>query len=258
MTDAGARGRFVWYDLMTSDSQKAVPFYTKVIGWGTQEWEGMPYTMWTANGRPIGGVGKLEGPPGTPPHWLAYVAVPDVDAAAKQVDSLGGRTIVKPQDIPSVGRYAVHADPFGAVFATFKPSSPDSSPTGDDEKNPKIGEFSWHELMTTDYGKAFAFYQTMFGWDKIVEHDMGPMGIYMIFGRNGVQLGGMFNKPADMPAPPNWLHYIRVDSADRVADVVKSAGGTVMNGPMEVPGGDRIAQCMDPQDAAFAIHAKKA
>jgi len=67
----------------------------------------------------------------------------------------------------------------------------------------------------------------------------------------------MFNKPPEMKMPPNWLQYIRVDSADRVADAVKANGGMVLNGPMDVPGGDRIAQCMDPQGAAFAIHSTK-
>ena len=91
MTDAGSRGRFVWYDLMTTDPKPAEAFYTKVIGWGTQEFEGMPYTMWTANGRSVGGVGTLKAAAGTPPHWLAYVAVPDVDATAKEIESRGGK-----------------------------------------------------------------------------------------------------------------------------------------------------------------------
>ena len=56
--------------------------------------------------------------------------------------------------------------------------------------------------------------------------------------------------------PPNWLSYIRVDAVKPVADQVAQLGGTVINGPMEVPGGDWIAQCIDPQGAAFALHAK--
>jgi hypothetical protein len=257
MSDAGNRGRFVWYDLMTPDPKKAEPFYTKVIGWGTQEMEGMPYTMWVANGTPIGGVTQLNAASGAPPHWLAYVEVPDVDATIKQIESLGGTAIVKPTDIPTVGRFAVFADPAGAVLALFAPV-PSASGTAGDEKNPKVGEFSWHELLTLDYKKALDFYRAIFGWEMLQEHDMGPMGVYLIYGRHGIQLGGMFNKTADMPMPPHFLHYIRVDNADRVADAVKSNGGTVLNGPMDVPGGDRIAQCMDPQGAAFAIHAKKA
>jgi predicted enzyme related to lactoylglutathione lyase len=110
--------------------------------------------------------------------------------------------------------------------------------------------------MTTDYDTAFRFYQALFGWELISDNDMGPLGVYRIFGRNSLPLGGMFNTPPNVPAPPNWLPYIHVDSADRVADLVTANGGTILNGPMEVPGGDRIAQCMDPQGAAFALHSR--
>lgn len=251
---ADDRGRFVWYDLMTSDPTKAEAFYTKVMGWGTQPFEGMPYTMWTRDGAPIGGVGQVK-PPTMPPHWIAYVAVPNVDAAVTQAEGLGGRTIVPGTDVPTVGRFAVLADPQGAVFSVFTPVDGAHGPGP--EADPKIGQFSWHELATTDYKKAFAFYQAMFGWQQTAEHDMGPMGMYFIFGRNGRELGGMFNLTADMKMPPNWTVYVRVDSADAAAARVKANGGQVLNGPMDVPGGDRIAQCMDPQGAVFAVHAKK-
>lgn len=250
---ADDRGRFVWYDLMTSDPKKAEAFYTKVMGWGTQPFEGMPYTMWTRDGAPIGGVGQVE-PPTMPPHWIAYVAVPNVDAAVTQAEGLGGQTIVPGTDIPTVGRFAVLADPQGAVFSVFTPN--DGSQGPGPEADPKIGQFSWHELTTTDHKNAFAFYQAMFGWEKTGEHDMGPMGMYFIFGRNGRELGGMFNLTADMKMPPNWTLYVRVDSADAAVERVKANGGQLLNGPMEVPGGDRIAQCMDPQGAAFAVHSK--
>src|SRR3982751_260873 len=115
MSDS-ARGRFVWYDLKTPDPAGAQTFYTKVAGWGTQPWPDLNYTMFTANGVPIGGIV----PPGAasdtgPPSWLAYITVTDVDAAVKQGASLGGRTLMPGTDIPSVGRFAVLADPQGAV-----------------------------------------------------------------------------------------------------------------------------------------------
>jgi predicted enzyme related to lactoylglutathione lyase len=175
-----------------------------------------------------------------------------VDATVKQAESLGATIHHKPTDIPTVGRFAVLADPQGAFFAVFTP--PGNAPGH--EGMPNVGEFSWHELATTDYAAAFGFYQALFGWEKIAEHDMGPMGIYFLFGRNGQQLGGMFNKPPEMPFPPNWLQYIQVDSADSAADRVKANGGQVLNGPMDVPGGDRIAQCLDPQGGAFAVHSR--
>jgi predicted enzyme related to lactoylglutathione lyase len=251
MTDAGTRGRFVWYDLMTRDQKSAEEFYTGVLGWGTQAWDGMPYTMWTANGTPIGGIMPMPEAAGAPPHWLAYISVPDVDATVDQATSLGARTLVPAKDIPAVGRFAVLADPQGAAFAVFTPLN-----AAGDEAAAAIGEFSWHELATTDYAKAFAFYEAIFGWHKQAEHDMGPMGIYLLFSRNGRELGGMFTMAPGMQMPPNWLQYVRVDSADAAVERVKSRGGNVLNGPMDVPGGDRIAQCLDPQGAAFAIHSR--
>jgi predicted enzyme related to lactoylglutathione lyase len=67
----------------------------------------------------------------------------------------------------------------------------------------------------------------------------------------------MFTKSADMPMPPNWLLYANVPgTADAAADRAKAAGAQIFLGPMDVPGGDRIAAMMDPQGAAFAVHSK--
>jgi hypothetical protein len=246
------RGRFVWHELMTPDPGAAQGFYTAVAGWGTQPF-GDAYTMWTAGSTPIGGVMALPDPT-APIGWLAYISVPDVQAAAAQLQSLGGRIIKAPAVIPNVGTFAIVTDPQGAMFCLF--TSADSRPVAD--APPQVGEFSWHELATTDWRAAWSFYERMFGWEKRVEHDMGPMGIYMLFGVGGQESGGMFNKPAEMLGPPAWMHYVRVDSADAAADRVKARGGTVINGPMDVPGGDRIAQCLDPQGAMFAVHSKGA
>jgi predicted enzyme related to lactoylglutathione lyase len=69
--------------------------------------------------------------------------------------------------------------------------------------------------------------------------------------------GGMYTTPPSPPMPPSWLYYIHVGSADAAAAMVESLGGQVLNGPMEVPGGGRIAQCMDPQGGMFAVHSAK-
>jgi predicted enzyme related to lactoylglutathione lyase len=251
MSEVKSRGRFVWFDLMTTDPKAAQAFYSAVAGWGTQPWDGpMPYTMWTNEGQPLGGVMELQ-EPGTPPHWLAYIATPNVDATVKEAESLGARVLVPPSDIPNVGRYSVVADPQGAVFAPFTGQAP--GPEGP----PKVGEFSWHELATHDSPAAFRFYERLFGWEKTVSADMGELGMYHMYGRNGQELGGMFNKLPMMPGPPAWLYYIMVDDIQRGIDTVKANGGQVLIGPHEVPGGDLIAQCLDPQGAAFALHARK-
>src|SRR5256886_13156048 len=116
---------------------------------------------------------------GTPPAWLSYVGVPDVDATVRQATSLGARTYAGPQDIP-VGRFAVLADPQGATFGLYKPSQ--QPVRGNDAA---IGDFSWHELATTDYKAAWAFYRALFGWEPRESIDMGPDGTYWEFGLAG-------------------------------------------------------------------------
>ncbi len=257
MSGTESRGRFVWYDLLTTDPKSATTFYTKLIGWGTTQWEGseFPYTMWTIGEDSIGGIMELPDEvkaAGAPPHWLAYVAVPDVDATVKQAKKLGAKVHKEATDIPTVGRFAVLADPQGAVFAIF---TAEAEPPGH-EGPPKKGEFSWHELATTDHEAAFDFYNSIFGWDKTDSMDMGEAGIYQMYGRKGMPLGGMFNKTPDMPGPPFWLFYTLVDDVHKAVETVKKMGGKVLNGPMEVPGGDFIVQCLDPQGAPFALHSR--
>jgi predicted enzyme related to lactoylglutathione lyase len=258
MAAEASHGRFTWYDCMTTDPAAAQSFYTELIGWGTQEWEGgsMPYTMWTNKGTPMGGLMELPeeaAKQGAPPHWLAYVATPDLEATVSRAQELGAKVYVPPTEIPDSGAFSVLADPQGAVFAVY------SSPQEPGPERPaEIGEVSWHELATTDHEGAFGFYSELFGWSETDRMDMGEMGIYQMFGRGQWPLGGMFNKPAEMPGPPFWLYYIKVDDVDQTVEKVKQLGGQVLNGPMDVPGGDRVVQCLDPQGAAFALHSGSA
>ncbi len=84
---------------------------------------------------------------------------------------------------------------------------------------------------------------------------MGPMGMYLVFGRNGRQLGGIFDKGAEgRPGSAYWLGYVSVTDLEGTVERAKAARGSVLAGPMDVPGGDRIAQLMDPHGAFFALH----
>jgi predicted enzyme related to lactoylglutathione lyase len=248
------RGRFVWYELMTTDPEGAQAFYTKVAEWGTQAFgdAGTPYTMWVGNGHPIGGVMNLPEEAqkmGAPSHWLGYIGTPDVDAATRQAEKMGATVYVQPTDIPTVGRFSLLADPQGATIAFFRGLTEMPPPEG----APGVGEMGWNELATTDLKGAWTFYSELFGWQVAQDMDMGPGGIYRLFGPGGQMTGGMYTKPAEMPAPSHWLYYINVKDLDAAMGRVKAEGGQILNGPMDVPGG-RVAQCMDPQGAAFALH----
>ena len=254
MADVKSRGRFVWYELMTTDLEKAQAFYTKVVGWGTQAWPGpQPYTMWTADGAPLGGLMKQPQEEKAPPHWLAYISTPDVDATTKQAQSLGATVLLKPTPIPQRREtFSVLADP-GRRVRAFRADGRDAEPQGP----PPAGQFSWHELMTTDYKAAFAFYNALFGWGRTPSTIWAPWASTSCSAAMDINSAGCSTRPPSVPAPPNWLQYVAVDSADRAAERVTANGGTIMNGPMDVPGGDRIAQCMDPQGAAFAVHSRQ-
>jgi uncharacterized protein len=248
-----SQGRFVWYDLITSDVNGAIEFYEDVIGWGTHPF-GESYVMWTAGETPVGGVTTLhhdQKPTGSTPHWMAHVTADDVDALTKKAASLGAKTLAPPEDIPTVGRFSVIADPQGAVIALF--TSKDRTTARPAE--PTTRYFSWNELMADDPEAALRFYSQLFGWQK-TDAVESPLGTYQMYGKGGRTFGGMGKRPKDYPAPPHWLYYVKVDDLDAALERVKKGGGQVMHGPMEVPGGDRVAQCMDPQRAAFALHGK--
>jgi predicted enzyme related to lactoylglutathione lyase len=248
---AEAQGSFVWHELATNDMKAAERFYTKVVGWGAQPYEQSdePYTMWTAAEVPQGGLMTLSetaSANGARPMWLTYVSVPDVDRAVQKIQSLGGKLHYGPQDIPNVGRFAVVADPQGAHLAVFSPKGDPMPPSASG-----AGTFSWHELTTTDTNAAWRFYSEMFGWQKTDAMDLENGEVYQMFGVGGPSMGGMTK---DAGAPPSWLPFAVVADLDASAKQAQASGGKVVLGPMEVPGGDRIAVVGDPQGAVLGLH----
>ena len=251
-------GRFIWYELATSDVAGAKAFYPGLMGWDVDETSGaaMDYTIVGPGGVGVGGIAKLQADmaaAGVPPHWLGYVAVDDVDAAAAKVTALGGAVQVGPMDIPGIGRFAVIADPTGAAIAVMTPVPPQTP-------RPQLGldapgNVGWHELYAGDLEKAFAFYAALFGWKKDSDMDMGPMGVYRVFDEGEHKEmgdGGMMTKAPHMPVS-SWNFYFNVDSIKAACERVKAEGGKVLNGPMQVPGGSWIIQGQDPQGAMFSL-----
>ncbi len=118
-------------------------------------------------------------------------------------------------------------DPQGALFAVS------SQEQRSRYKDPQIGDFSWHELLTSNWQTAFDFYAKLFGWEKMEAMDMGPQGTYQIFGTGGHQLGGMFNPGPLPPGGPLWIPYVH--GAPTRGARLKSAkenGATIAHGPV--------------------------
>ncbi len=250
-----SHGRFIWYELMTSDTAGAKAFYGAIMGWDMDEMPmpGMTYTV-VGPGQGMGGIMAIPEQAkamGVPPNWTGYVAVDDVDASVAQVASLGGAVLVPPTDIPDIGRFAVIADPAGAAIAIMTPTERTTAPPRPAQRG-AMGHASWRELYAGDPGSSFGFYESLFGWTKDDALDMGPMGTYQLFANNEGVVGGMMKKPEQVPVAC-WSYYFQVGDIDRSAEQVKAAGGQIFMGPMEVPGGDWIIQGQDPQGAMFAL-----
>jgi hypothetical protein len=250
MAQPNVHGRFVWQELIVQDTAAATAFYSKVVGWRTQVAPAMPdYTMFTAGSDGIGGMPRPSGGAGVAAHWLPYIGAQDVDETAAAAVRLGGKLIKAPFDLPNGGRVAQVTDPQGAAFGLYHSTQPGPAPS----KTPGPGHFSWQELATTDYEAAFVFYRELFGWQVIDRHNMGPSMVYLVFGWDGVPRGGLY-KSTKPGSGAYWLPYIDVNDIDAVVATVPKAGGRVVQGPVAVPGGGRIAQLLDPGGALIAVY----
>ncbi|WP_173934605.1 VOC family protein [Chelativorans sp. Marseille-P2723] len=256
-------GNPCWYELGTSDLDGAADFYQKVLGWRVEDsgMEGFDYRLAKAEDDMVAGmmsnISQVENPP---PNWLIYFAVDDCDKSADEVKDAGGKILKEPDDIPNTGRYAVVADPQGAVFGILQPDMSRMSEEdiakaeagGGAFNQKKSGHGNWHELMSTDSEAGLAFYSALFGWTNGQAMDMGEMGTYQLFRYRDNDIGGMMglgNAPQ-----PLWLPYFGVNGAvTETVEAIKASGGKIHHGPAEVPGPAYIALAQDPQGAWFAV-----
>lgn len=115
-----AIGHCGWNELVTSDQDAALDFYTKLFGW--QKGDAMPmgdmgdYRFINHGGEMIGAVmNRPKDAP--PPRWNYYFRVPGIDAAAEKIRTNKGQVTFGPMEVPG-GDWVVSAiDPQGAAFA---------------------------------------------------------------------------------------------------------------------------------------------
>jgi predicted enzyme related to lactoylglutathione lyase len=185
---------------------------------------------------------------GAPPHWLGYVGVNDIDAAADLVERLDGTVYVPPTEISDTSRFCLFADPQTATLGMMESIGSERMQPPDISAPGRVG---WHELLAADAKKALGFYGELFDWQK-ADADIGATGTYQRFSAGGQTIGGILTKPPTMPVP-YWLYYFNVADIDAAAEQVTAAGGEILEGPFQSPGGRWIVQCADPQGAIFAL-----
>lgn len=254
-------GSYIWYELMTPDPAAAKAFYDKVVGWdmGTESVApGIEYRMIKrSDGGMAGGVLTLTEDMianGASPAWLGYIYSADVDASVKAMTADGASVLMPPWDQPGVGRLALVADPTGAPFYLMDPLPPEGSPdaTSDVFSVDEAQHVRWNELTTTDQDRAVEFYTRHLGWTQEGSMPMGEFGDYKFIQCDGVGIGAIMRK---MPQSPSsqWVSYVGVDDIDRAGSAITDGGGSVVNGPMEIPGGEYALVGLDPQGAVFGL-----
>ena len=254
------RGKYIWYELMTTDAEGAKAFYDAVVGWniGDPSPEFQGYRMINrSDGGFAGGVLPINDEMkshGARPGWLGYIYVEDVDRSVAAIEKDGGKTWMAGTDIPNVGRIALVTDPQDAPFYVMKPIPPSGDPNAQSDvfSVDQPQHVRWNELSTTDPDAAIDFYRRHFGWGQEGDMDMGEMGKYRFIQSGSTTIGAVMRKPPQLPVS-TWTYYIGVDDIDRAIEAVKAAGGTILHGPNEIPGGEFALNAMDPQGASFGL-----
>ena len=247
-----APGTPCWVDLATPDLDAAEKFYGPLFGWEIPELPNSAemggYRRAKLNGRDVAGAMPLM-QEGQPPAWSTYISVDDADVIGRAIQENGGTMVAEPMDVATYGRLAIFTDPEGAFFGIWEPADFAGA-----ELVNEPGTFGWNELGTRDPAAAKQFYGAVFGWE-FDEEPSDRVGTYTIAKVGDAMVAGMIDMNAlEMPAeiPANWLVYFIVTDADAALDEIRSGGGSVMNGPIDIPPG-RFAVVADPFGAAFAV-----
>ncbi len=240
-----------WVELGTPDIEATEAFYAGLFGWEIPEQPNSAqlggYRRAKKGGKDVAGVAPLM-QEGQPPAWSTYVSVADAAATMAAVGEAGGQVIVEPMDVMDLGKMAVFSDPTGAVCGIWQPGTFAGA-----ELVNEPGAFAWNELGTRDPGAAKEFYAAVFGWG-FRDSDMGEMGTYTEWLSGEDSIGGMMDVSGRLPdaIPAHWLVYFAVENTDAALETVKSGGGGVSFGPIDIPAG-RFAIVTDPHGAAFAV-----
>lgn len=244
----------IWYELLAADPDAAARFYEDTLGWrvGAAMSPDMDYRLIdTADGQ-VGGVIRLTpelAAGGARPGWFFYVGVDDVDATVAKVEALGGAVHLPARSIEGVGRFALLADPQGIPFYVMRGATDAASHAWQAQG---MGKCGWNELTTSDQPAALAFYAEVFGWTYPDRMSMGELGDYVFIKAGGETIGAIMPRPAEAPGIA-WNFYFRASDIDAAAAQVFDGSGTVLEGPMDVPGDERVLVASDPGGAMFGI-----
>jgi uncharacterized protein len=246
-----------WVEALHDDPRAAGAFYGSLFGWALVSSEPEPgedeYLVARLRGRDVAGIGTLpRSGNGMAPAWVTHVRVQNAEAAVEAVKAAGGEVLDGPIDAAPAGRFAVLADPTGAVFCAWQAEIRDGA-----ELINEPGAWAMSALQTTAPARAAEFYGAVFGW---APEPFGPIHLFRLPG----YVGGTPDQPVprdvvavmvplgDAGAGSRWDVDFWVQDADATAAHAVELGGRVVMPPHDRPP-FRSAVLADPGGAAFSI-----
>lgn len=227
--------RFFHYTLRTTDVPAARAFYAAVLG--DVEADIVPLHE-QALAR------------GARPHWLGFIEVSDVDAAALAFTARGASPLGPKWTNPQGLQAVVTRDPGGALLALA------NAPPSAKLPHPEV---VWHQLNTTDVERVKTSYAEVLGWEYKPDFELAGIGPLHPFAwaPGGPVVGSMSDIAQRPGVHTHWLFHFRVPRLEPALEAVRAGGGLALP-PLTLPNGDRVAACDDGQGAAFALFEQRA
>ena len=240
-------GKFVWFDLFTTDIELAASFYEGLFGWKFTQVSSQNHQLLTisSNGVPIGNIVQRK-KTGVGSKWLSYLSVADYENALETITRAHGKVLHNIGDLPDRGKVAVVADDQEATFAVIKSSTGDPA-----DETLVANQWADCELWTKNVNTAQLFYR------QLVQYEPQTIQLtdnitYTRLIRDGFQRGGIVKIPWE-EIKPEWIPYVAVKDVVAVTAMAKKLGGKIMLEPEIESIEGRVAIIADPSGAVLGL-----